>query len=141
MNVTSQLPSREVREKRRRIRGFKDKTSRFGITAAGYGVVFSLALIFLYLFYEVLPILKGADMSPITHYEAVQVSQNETPVHVLVERYQELGVNFTQQGTIRFFQLNSGVERLQTKVSLARSDTLSSFAAAEPIGGLVAYGS
>lgn len=141
MKVNSQLPSREEREKRRRIRSLKDKTSRFGITAAGYGVVFSLALIFLYLFYEVLPILKGAEITPVTHYETVQATHEETPVHVLIERYQELGVNFSQQGQIRFFQLNSGSERLQTTVSLARSDKLVSFAAGEFLGGLVAYGS
>ncbi|RUO40128.1 phosphate ABC transporter permease [Aliidiomarina taiwanensis] len=141
MKVTSQLPSREVREKRRRIRSLKDNTSRFGITAAGYGVVFSLALIFVYLFYEVLPILKGAEITPVAQYDMALVTQEEPSAQVLIERYQELGVNFTQQGGIRFFHLDSGEERLHTQVSLAQADTVSSFAAAESLGGLVAYGS
>jgi hypothetical protein len=65
---SSLLPSPEARAKRRRRRTFKDAVSRWGITIAGFGVVFSLGLIFAYLLYEVLPVLRGAKITPVTEY-------------------------------------------------------------------------
>lgn len=85
----SLLPSAEARKSLRKRRMFKDGASRWGITIAGFGVVAALAMIFVYLFYEVAPILKGADVTPLASYP-IPVSDADTS-NIFIERYQELG--------------------------------------------------
>lgn len=133
----SRLPSAELRAKRRRIRMFKNGLSRWGITAAGFGVVLSLATIFIYLFYEVMPIFKGAEISHETTFEL----PGETPsLHLTIERYQELGLNFDASGQVTFFELDSGAVRYQDDVAGNPGATISTFAKGEDIGGLVGFG-
>jgi len=137
---SSKLPTQALREKRRRIRTLKDTISRTGITAAGYGVVLSLALIFLYLLYEVLPILKGAKIEPVAEYSVPAMATGDTLAHLVMERYQELGVSYSAQGKVTFFDLKNGNIRTQQSISFNDNQQPTSFAAAEYLGGLVAYG-
>src|SRR5690554_4017995 len=136
----SKLPSAELRAKRRRVRTLKDKISRIGITSAGYGVVFSLALIFIYLFYEVLPILKGASIEPQATFSLPGVTEQDPLAHLIMERYQELGVSFSAQGQVTFFNSKTGAVREQEQVPVAEGLSTTTFAAGEAIGGLTAYG-
>lgn len=69
-NVTRRtlLPDLENRKKLRAKRRLKDNISRWGITVAGFGVVFALTMIFVYLIYEVAPIVRGATVSKQSDY-------------------------------------------------------------------------
>ncbi|MCC5854573.1 MAG: ABC transporter permease subunit [Idiomarina sp.] len=136
----SRLPDATVRAKRRRIRTFKDKLSRFGITSAGYGVVFSLALIFIYLFYEVLPILRGATVEATVEYSIPGLAEDATVKHLVMERFQELGVNYASDGLVTFFELPTSEIRFQESITVPDDAEITSFAAAENIGALVSYG-
>ncbi|WP_194757127.1 ABC transporter permease subunit [Aliidiomarina indica] len=131
----SRLPNAELRAKRRRIRMFKNGLSRWGITAAGFGVVLSLATIFIYLFYEVMPIFKGAS---VTQEQTFQLP-GESSLHLTIERYQELGLNFDASGQVTFFELDSGTVRFQDQVMGNPGATISTFAKGEDIGGLVGF--
>src|SRR5690554_1012441 len=130
---STKLPTQALREKRRRIRTLKDTISRIGITAAGYGVVLSLALIFLYLLYEVLPILKGANIEPVVEYSVPAMATGDALTHLVMERYQELGVSYSEQGRVTFFDLNSGSIRTQLNIPFHDNQQPTSFAAAEYI--------
>ena len=134
----SLLPSVEAREKMRKKRDFKDKLSRWGITYAGYGVVFALAMIFVYLFYEVMPILKGASVTPQSSY-SLPVTNAQTQ-HLILERYEELGIQYTDDGVITFFEADDGKIREQVELSLPEDASITSFAHSEYIGGVTARG-
>ncbi|ODN68160.1 ABC transporter permease subunit [Methylophaga muralis] len=134
----SLLPSVEAREKMRKKRDFKDKLSRWGITYAGYGVVFALAMIFVYLFYEVMPILKGASVTPQSSY-SLPVTSAQTQ-HLILERYEELGIQYTDDGVITFFEADDGEIREQVELSLPDDASITSFAHSEYIGGVTARG-
>ncbi|THK41714.1 ABC transporter permease subunit [Methylophaga sp. SB9B] len=134
----SLLPSVEAREKMRKKRDFKDKLSRWGITYAGYGVVFALAMIFVYLFYEVMPILKGASVTPQSSY-SLPVTNAQTQ-HLILERYEELGIQYTDDGVITFFEADDGEIREQVELSLPEDASITSFAHSEYIGGVTARG-
>lgn len=160
----SRLPALAEREKRRRLRAFKDRLSRVCITTAGYGVVFSLALIFIYLLYEVVPILKGARLETLAVYnllgseqikpaaislEALSYKETERmgseptlahTEHLVLERYQELAVHFANQGQIHFFKAETGDVQAEFQLDFSLGQRATSFAAAESLGGLVAYG-
>lgn len=100
---TSLLPSTERRERLRKIRGFRDGISRYGVAAAGLGVIFALALIFFYLFYETFPLLKPVSME--VAYE-ISVPGDEEPaptVHLTLDRFEGIGGRFSASGGITFF--------------------------------------
>lgn len=134
----SLLPSAAAREKMRKKRDFKDKLSRWGITYAGYGVVFALTMIFVYLFYEVMPIFKGASVTPQASY-SLPVTQAETQ-HLVIERYQELGIQYTDDGLVTFFEADSGQIREQVELPLPEQASITSFANSEYISGVTARG-
>ena len=134
------LPSAEERARRRRIRMFKNSLSRFGITAAGFGVVFSLALIFIYLFYEVMPVFKSASVEQEATYLMPITDPESRILHVAMERYQELGITFTSDGEATFFEVLGAAIRHRESVKLPEDAVVSSFAKAEDIDGMVAFG-
>lgn len=57
-------------------RRFSNQLSRLSISCAGYGVILSLLLIFLYLLWEVLPLLRGAQLE----------AQGQQPLAVSIEQ-------------------------------------------------------
>jgi len=134
----SLLPDEEARLKLRKKRARRDSTSRWGITLAGYGVVFALAMIFIYLFYEVMPILKGASVTPQASYSLPV--QDAGLQHLLLERYQELGIQYTDNGQVTFFEADNGNIRSQFDLPIPDYAEITSFAHTEVIGGVIAQG-
>ncbi|WP_151670946.1 ABC transporter permease subunit [Nitrincola schmidtii] len=134
----SLLPDTEARQKLRRKRARRDKTSRWGITIAGYGVVFALAMIFIYLFYEVMPILKGATVTPQATYNLPV--QDAGLQRFLIERYEELGIQYTDDGRVTFFDADNGEIRSQFELPIPEETEITSFAHTEAIGAVTAQG-
>ncbi len=136
----SLMPDAETRERRRRIRSFKDGLSRWGITAAGFGVVFSLGLIFVYLFYEVAPILRGAQVTPQVEYEMPGLAEGAAVSHLTLERYQELGVTYADDGMVTFFETTDGSVRDAFLTPFPLNTQVTAFAAAESVSNIASYG-
>ncbi|MFN3881704.1 MAG: ABC transporter permease subunit [Nitrincola lacisaponensis] len=134
----SLLPDTEARQKLRRKRARRDSTSRWGITLAGYGVVFALAMIFIYLFYEVMPILRGATVTPQASYALP--AQDANLQHLILERYQELGIQYTDDGRVTFFSADDGSIRHQFELPIPEDTQITSFAHTEVIGAVSAQG-
>lgn len=109
-NVSSKtqklMPSSEARNKRRKLRNFYDKASRFGITGAGIAVVFSLGLIFFYLFSEVAPLFKSAKVD-VTETSQLTYTPDQKPVHLTLDRYEEIAGVYKTNGEIDFIDLTS----------------------------------
>lgn len=134
----SLLPDAEARKRLRRRRLMKDNASRWGISTAGFGVVFALALIFVYLFWEVAPILRGATVERLaSHPLPVSEAQTQT---VLIERYEELGLQYSDDGQVSFFELGSGALRSQLPIGVPEGVSISSFGSTEPGTQTVVHG-
>jgi phosphate transport system permease protein len=133
----SLLPDTEARIKLRRKRAFKDKASRWGITVAGFGVVFALAMIFVYLIYEVAPILRGATVDVDARYSLPHAAETQK---ILLERYEELGLQYTDDGLVTFFDAQNGRINAQVQLAIPADTRISSFAAAEPISRVLIHG-
>ncbi len=129
------IPSGEARKSLRRWRHMKDRISRWAITVAGMGVVVALATIFVYLFSEVAPILRGATVT----MEASYPAERDT-LFVASERYVEVGVRFTRGGEAVFFEPEDGNVRDRVRLPFPDNATLTSFGFAEPRTGIVAFG-
>jgi phosphate transport system permease protein len=97
----SLLPDLASRKILRKKRARRDKIAHWGITTAGYGVVVALLTIFVYLFYEVAPILRGAAIDE-QHQFALPEQQSET-YRLLLDRYEILGIQYTRSAESIFF--------------------------------------
>lgn len=135
----TRLPDGEQRARLRKWRYAKDGFSRYGVGSGGIGVVIALALIFVYLFYEVLPMLLPAEVTPRTHYAIPGDTGTET-FHITMERYEELAVRFSADGAATFFETRTGATRKRIELPIPEGVTVTSFAAGEARGRLVAFG-
>ena len=137
--TSSSLPSAEAMARRRRRRYLADGAARWMVRAGGGGVVIALTLIFVYLFSEVLPMLRGAAVEPVADYSVASTFDGDV-AGMTLERYDELGMRYSDAGTLSYFSLASG-ELLDT-VELAIPDgvDVAAFAMGEPRARRAAYG-
>lgn len=139
----SLMPNATQRKRLRRIRKIKDGVSRYGVMSAGMAVVFSLGLIFFYLFSEVMPLLRGASVDVTNNVSANQIGINapgDSTVFLTLERYEEIGASFNRSGAVKFFNVQDGRVLLAEQMPSADSALFSSSATSIPEHGLVAYG-
>jgi phosphate transport system permease protein len=140
--TVSLMPTIEQRTRLRRRRKFKDGLSRYGVMTAGMAVVFSLGLIFFYLFSEIAPLFRGASVEIVKTYApaALQYSPEDETEFLTLDRYEEIGGSFKRSGAVNFFNVNDGKSLLSTHISKAGAATFSVLATSTADHGLIAYG-
>ena len=133
------LPSEQAMARRRRRRYLADGAARWMVRAGGGGVVIALTLIFVYLFSEVLPMLRGADVEPAASYPVESTFGGEV-AQLALERYDEVGMRYDRSGTLTYFDLASG--DILDRIELPVPDGLEvvDSAMAEPRARLAAFG-
>ena len=134
------LPDEAQRIRLRRKRAIKDSLSRYGIGTAGIGVVFALMLIFVYLFSEVAPMFKSASLTSELEGALPGISEMDRAGHVAMERYQELGVTYSKEGRVTFFEIDTGNTRLAAEVPMPEDARTTVVATAESRKGVIGYG-
>src|SRR5690606_8063807 len=105
-------------------------------------VVFSLGLIFFYLFSEIAPLFRGASVEIVKTYApaALQYSPEDETEFLTLDRYEEIGGSFKRSGAVNFFNVNDGKSLLSTHISKAGAATFSVLATSTADHGLIAYG-
>jgi phosphate transport system permease protein len=136
----SLLPSGEQRARLRRWRYAKDRISRYGVAIGGLGVVVALALIFVYLFYEVFPMLRPADVTPVAAYVMPAGVAGDQVVDVATERYTEVAGVYGRDGRVTFLNPRNGELLKRVSLPLPEGVTVVSSAPAEVKYGLLAHG-
>jgi phosphate transport system permease protein len=136
----SLLPSPEQRERLRRKRTLKDNLSRYGIGVAGIAVVIALGMIFVYLFSEVVPLFKSAQVSTEQTYAIPGLESGEALEHLTIDRYDTLGASFTDTGRLTFFDLEGGAVHSSFEVLRPEGASRSAFATAFATTRAFAYG-
>lgn len=140
--IASLMPNAEQRTKLRRIRNIKDKFSGYGIMTAGIAVVGSLALIFVYLFSEITPLLRGASVDVEQTYSLPTNEQvaGSPAEFISLERYEEIGTAYHKNGTVQFFNALNGAGISNQQIPKSADAVFSTLGASEASHGLVAYG-
>jgi phosphate transport system permease protein len=138
-SVTASLPSREVMARRRKVRYAKDSATKWMIRAGGGGVVAALALIFVYLFSEVVPMLRGATIEDPVVYEAPGMGGIASE-GLMLERYGDLGARFTTTGNVVLWQLGDGEVLTVKALPISEAVSITSFASGEPRTRMHVYG-
>ncbi len=137
--MKARLPTGEARRKRRRWRHAKDLGSRIVVGAAGIGVVIALATIFVYLFSEVMPLLRSASVELEHRYDVPGDPASDT-VHLAADRHVEAPSRFTRSGEVTFYNPADGSVRARFQLPIPDGVAVTSFASAELRTGIVAYG-
>ncbi|MGD8174600.1 ABC transporter permease subunit [Marinimicrobium sp. ARAG 43.8] len=136
----SLMPGAEQRARLRKIRKFKDGLSRYGVGTAGMMVVGALALIFIYLFSEVAPLLRSSTVEHTNDYPFMLTSPADPAGHLVLERYEEMGASFSESGQVHFFNVDSGLSIDTITVPSPASAEATALGASVPNQQLVAYG-
>lgn len=140
--TASLMPNAQQRIRLRRIRKIKDGVSRYGVMAAGMAVVFSLGLIFFYLFSEVAPLLRGASVDATKTFTASELNSNasDRTEFLTLERYEEIGGRFNRSGKVQFFNVLDGTAILDAQMPKPAEATFASIGTSTAAHGLIAYG-
>jgi phosphate transport system permease protein len=140
--ISEMMPSAEQRAKLRVRRNLKDKLNAVGITSAGVAVVGSLVLIFVYLFSEVIPLLRGASVDVFKTYTLPvdEQASNAAPEFVSLERYEEIGTVYRHNGQVEFFNALDGSRISHHQIVQPENTDFATLATSEAAHGLVAYG-
>jgi len=133
------LPSPGAMKRRRRRRYLADSAAAWMVRAGGGGVVVALALIFVYLFSEVMPILRGASVEQANAFVAPAASDSEKSVLAL-ERYDTLGMRHSSDGRLTYFRLDDGQLLEEVQLDVPEGVRVESMAIGEPRSRRVAYG-
>ncbi|MDQ2078249.1 ABC transporter permease subunit [Marinimicrobium sp. ABcell2] len=133
------LPDGGARKRLRRWRAAKDYLAKYCVGTFGVGVIIALALIFVYLFSEVLPMLRPAAMSVQASYEAPG-GRNADTLHIAMDRHGKVGVRYTSNRQAVFFNVLDGSESHRVELPLPVGATVSAFGLAEPRTRLAIFG-
>jgi phosphate transport system permease protein len=125
--------------RRRNWRVAKDIAARYGVAIGGSAVIAFLVLIFVYLFYVVVPLFKGASVESAATYALPAPEAGVTRALALDEQL-HVGVRYTDQAHAVFFTASSG-ELLETvAIAPPGNGVVTSFGNAELASGAVFYG-
>ena len=136
----SMMPNAAQRSRLRRIRRLKDHMSRYGVGTAGMTVVGALGLIFFYLFLEVAPLLKGAELDLQEQSPTLLASPADPSRHLVLERYEQIAASFNQSGRVTFLDIETNTPIDSFVVPLPAGAETTSVASSVPNKQLVAYG-
>lgn len=117
----------------------KDKLFKHVMTFGGLSVIIAISLIFIYLASVVAPMFMPATTAPLVRH-TLPGAAAETTVHLTAEEQAEIGVRFTAQGGVSFFNIADGQLRGEARLALPAGAKISSFAAGDLAQKAVAYG-
>ncbi|SDB45184.1 phosphate transport system permease protein [Desulfonatronum thiosulfatophilum] len=133
------MPDAAARASLRKFRATKDVSAKYFISASGMGVVFALALIFIFLFIELVPIFAPAKIEKNTAY-IVPGGPEERTLLLDMDRYQEVGVRYRGNGEVLFFELATGMPMEKVFLPVPEGVEIRSFGKGEPRSNLVVFG-
>jgi phosphate transport system permease protein len=136
---TPVLPTGDERNRRRRRRGWNERLSRAFVGLGGVSVIIALGLIFVYLFLEVLPLLRPATADQVAAYQAPGGDGAPT-LHVAIDRHREVATRYTGDGRVLFHEPDGSGIRSAHTLPIPDDVQVTSFAAGEPRTRTVAYG-
>ena len=124
---------------KRRMRHLYDRVAKGTIAVGGVGVIATLLLIFLYLFYEVLPLFGKAGVEAVSEYRIAQFAQSQA-LHRAINEQAQSAMRLDDSGSATFFDLIDG--RISAEIELlTNSDAaVSSFALDSQQTGIFALG-
>lgn len=125
---------------RRKLRHLFDQSANVLIAIGGISVIVAILLIFLYLFYEVVPLFRGAEFHEGPEFQITSMAGTET-VHLAIEEQSEIAMRLDSAGNVFFFNLEDGSEVSQVALEIPEDFVVNSFALDSESSGVFTLGS
>ena len=124
---------------RRKLRHFYNQSASVAIAIGGVSVILAILLIFLYLFYEVLPLFESATLDRVNEYQ-VENRSNSISLHLAIEEQAEIGMRIGDQADVLFFDVTDGATVAFMELSLPAGASIDHFALDTETSGIFALG-
>ncbi|WP_019529251.1 ABC transporter permease subunit [Dasania marina] len=100
----------------------KDTLANLVISAGGMGVLMAILLIFFYLFYEIMPLFKSAQLQQQSSYELSNVDSSDS-LFLAMEEQAEVALMVNRAGQAHFFNAATGETIQQSQLPLPAAVT------------------
>ncbi len=127
-------------QRKRRIRAFKDRLTRWYVLVGGLAVLAAITLIFFYLAYVVLPLFQGAKLTASAPQSPAWMQNAGKPMVLVVEEQNQVAMRVSDQGEALFFNMNDGAELLRVALPIPAGARITSVAQDQPGKPLIAVG-
>ncbi len=125
---------------RRKLRHFYDQSASVLIAIGGVGVIVAILLIFLYLFYEVVPLFRGAELHEGTEFQVTTAASSQS-IHLAIEEQSEIAMRLDETGNVLFFNLGDGSLVSEVALNIPDNFEINSFSLDTESNGVFALGS
>ncbi|MCU1718953.1 ABC transporter permease subunit [Pseudomonas sp. 5P_3.1_Bac2] len=129
----------ELRRKRR-IRAFKDRFTRWYVLVGGLAVLAAITLIFFFLAYVVAPLFQGAELEAKQPLTPAWMADAGKPLLLSIEEQNQVGLRISDQGQAQFFAIDSGASLRSVDLPIPAGATITAIAKDQPGSTLVAIG-
>ncbi|RMQ48107.1 Phosphate transport system permease protein [Pseudomonas cichorii] len=126
--------------RKRRLRAFKDRLTRWYVAIGGLAVLAAITLIFFYLAYVVAPLFQGAKLSVKTPLSASWMQDAGKPLMISIEEQNQIGMRISDKGEVIFFDIKAGNELQRLQLPLPAGVSVASIGKDQPGAPLVALG-
>ena len=127
-------------QRKRRIRAFKDRFTRWYVLVGGLAVLAAITLIFFFLAYVVMPLFKGAELTLEPALKPSWMQDAGKPLMYALEEQNEAGLRVSDQGVALFFDAVNGEELSRVQLPIPQGVTVTSIRKDQPGSPLVAMG-
>lgn len=124
---------------RRKLRQAYDKSASVAIAIGGVSVILAILLIFLYLFYEVIPLFEAARLDKVSEYRLERANES-TSLHLAIEEQSEIGMRIGDRADVLFFNVEDGSTVDSIDLPLPEGTSISHFALDTEESGIFALG-
>ena len=127
-------------QRKRRVRAFKDRLTRWYVAVGGLAVLAAITLIFFYLAYVVAPLFQGASLNTEPPLQPAWINDAGQPLMLAIEEQNQVGMRISDKGEAIFFSVDDGAELKRVGLPLAPGVSVTSIGQDQPGTPLVALG-
>jgi len=124
---------------RRKVRHATDKVASVAIAIGGVSVILAILLIFMYLFYEVIPLFESATLDKVNEYQ-LENRYDSNSLHLAIEEQSEIGMRIGDRADVLFFDVEDGSTVAAMDIELPEGAAISQFALDTEESGIFALG-
>ena len=128
-------------QRKRRMRAFKDRLTRWYVLVGGLAVLAAITLIFFYLAYVVVPLFQGATLTSKKALEPTWLQQDAgKPLMIALEEQNLVGMRVSDKGQALFFDTKTAAEIKRVDLPLPAGVQVTSIGADQPGSPLIVLG-
>ena len=128
-------------QRKRKMRAFKDRLTRWYVLVGGLAVLAAITLIFFYLAYVVLPLFQGAELTSKKAMEPTWLQQDAgKPLMIALEEQNLVGMRVSDKGQALFFDTKTGGEINRVDLPVPTGTQVTSISTDQPGSSLIVLG-